>query len=285
MYRYVSGAIGILETSLNGEYIILENLSSNKTVNLKGWYIHKYVPDQNINVIFKFTDDVLLASGDKLKILSKCAKQRSSSVHEGLNKSSFTGTGEKIIVAHNVENWGTYSKYSVTKLINQDGVDKAVLTQSLLRLASSSNNVNALPGLEIDNSQCQSNMDIQRRLKTNSKSSTNLNNTANNNAISINRNSINNMMVEHGGSSDANALRYTMTSCPPCPPCLPCPVVAPVGECISTTTTTQTKTSTTTSHESTVTTTTKQGPCKLVTESINTNTRSPLINVNLTRQF
>jgi hypothetical protein len=40
--RYVSGAIGILETSLNGEFILLENLSSNKNVNLKGWYIHRY---------------------------------------------------------------------------------------------------------------------------------------------------------------------------------------------------------------------------------------------------
>jgi hypothetical protein len=39
--RYVSGAIGILETSLNGEFILLENLSSNKNVNLKGWYIHR----------------------------------------------------------------------------------------------------------------------------------------------------------------------------------------------------------------------------------------------------
>lgn len=170
--RYVSGAIGILETSLNGEYIILENLSSNKVVNLRGWYIHKYVPDQGINVIYKFTDDVQLASGEKLKILAKVARhQRSSSVHEGLNK--FASSGEKILVAHNVDNWGTYSKYSVTKLINPDGVDKAVLTQSLLRLASSSNNVN---GSGIDEAQVlhlnhhqqqhqHNNADIQRRLK------------------------------------------------------------------------------------------------------------------------
>lgn len=148
--RYVSGAIGILETSLNGEYIILENLSSNKVVNLKGWYIHKYVPDQAINVIYKFTDDIQLCSGEKLKIVARggtSKHQRSSSVHEGMNGAKFSTAAacgnEKVLIAHNVDNWGTYSKYSVTKLINPDGVDKAVLTQSLLRLASSSNNVNA----------------------------------------------------------------------------------------------------------------------------------------------
>ena len=146
--RYVSGAIGILETSLNGEYIILENLSSIKNVNLKGYYIHRYVPDQNINVIFKFTTDTTLCSGQKLKILARNSKShiRSSSMHEGLNKSNLSdmSSNEKVIVANNIENWGTYSKFSVTKLINPDGVDKAVLTQSLLRLASSTNNVNVL---------------------------------------------------------------------------------------------------------------------------------------------
>ena len=109
--RYVSGAIGILETSLNGEYIILENLSSNKQVNLKGWYIHRYVPDQNINVIFKFNQDTQLSSGEKLKILSRMASSvltrvhsiRSSSMHEGLNnpgnfssKSTLGGAGDRI---------------------------------------------------------------------------------------------------------------------------------------------------------------------------------------------
>jgi hypothetical protein len=150
--RYVSGAIGILETSLNGEYIILENLSSNKSVNLKHWYIHRYVPDQNINVIFKFTQDTILSSGEKLKILSKnCSPKinnKSKSMHDGLNHvHTSSSSDEKILVASNVDNWGTYSKFSVTKLINPEGVDKAVLTQSLLRLASSSSNVNALgPG-------------------------------------------------------------------------------------------------------------------------------------------
>ncbi len=160
--RYVSGAIGILETSLNGEYIILENLSSNKNVNLKGWYVHRYVPDQNINLIFKFVGDTMLCCGEKLKILSRsCStKVRSTSMYEGVGSAStnhaspmteafkpkdkFVSDGtEKILIATNIDNWGTYSKFSVTKLINPDGVDKAVLTQSLLRLASSTSNVNA----------------------------------------------------------------------------------------------------------------------------------------------
>lgn len=156
--RYVSGAIGILETSLNGEYIILENLSSNKNVNLKGWYIHRYVPDQNINLIFKFVNDKMLCCGEKLKILSRsCStKVRSTSMYESVNKPSNSGVtesfkpkdkfvsdgNEKILIATNIDNWGTYSKFSVTKLINPEGVDKAVLTQSLLRLASSTSNVN-----------------------------------------------------------------------------------------------------------------------------------------------
>ncbi len=187
--RYVSGAIGILETSLNGEYIILENLSSNKNVNLKGWYIHRYVPDQNINVIFKFNQETFLSSGEKLKILSKTHSLgrthsiKSASMHEGLNNpSNFNAkstlgsggaggavdgkNGEKSIIAHNVDNWGTYSKFSVTKLINPEGVDKAVLTQSLLRMASSTSHVNAIAAGP---------MDSHDSLKQNSSSTTNLN--------------------------------------------------------------------------------------------------------------
>ena len=37
-----------------------------------------------------------------------------------------------------------YSKYSVTKLINTDGIDKAVLTQTLLRLSTASSNITML---------------------------------------------------------------------------------------------------------------------------------------------
>jgi len=183
--RYVSGAIGILETSLNGEYIILENLSSNKNVNLKGWYIHRYVPDQNINLIFKFVNDTMLCCGEKLKILSRsCStKVRSTSMYEGVNtnsskpvnvnnsmtesfkpKDKFVSDGnEKILIATNIDNWGTYSKFSVTKLINPDGVDKAVLTQSLLRLASSTSNVNITSPRESSPSQQQQqNINISR---------------------------------------------------------------------------------------------------------------------------
>lgn len=101
----------------------------------------------------------MLCCGEKLKILSRsCStKVRSTSMYEGVNtkssnvtmtenfkpKDKFVSDGnEKILIASNIENWGTYSKFSVTKLINPDGVDKAVLTQSLLRLASSTSNVN-----------------------------------------------------------------------------------------------------------------------------------------------
>lgn len=281
--RYVSGAIGILETSLNGEYIILENLSSNKTVNLRGWYIHKYVPDQGINVIYKFTDEIQLCSGEKLKILAKSAakQQRSSSVHEGLNKPNFTvpSSNEKVLIAHNVENWGTYSKYSVTKLINPEGVDKAVLTQSLLRLASSTNNVNTAIPADVDSQlhlqhhqqqHQQNNIDLQRRLKTNSKSSSNLNT----------RNSLHNLVECINNESTATTAPTTASMRMTLSPCVcPCP------EVISTTTT---KTSTTTSHESSIMTTTKQvaTPCKVVTANdAMSRPMPPMVNINLTRQF
>ena len=236
--RYVSGAIGILETSLNGEYIILENLSSNKNVNLKGWYIHRYVPDQNINVIFKFNQDTVINSGEKLKILSKScstrpASLRSTSMHEGLNKASqfssspsaattttrsCTENGEKSIVAHNVDNWGTYSKFSVTKLINPEGVDKAVLTQSLLRLASSTNNLNAIAS----SNECQQ----TRQAKQNSTSTHNL--SSNKNFIEIQTN----------GCSKPQKLVPCVSYAP-----------APVNETIRTTTTkTVTSTSSSSAH-------------------------------------
>ena len=144
--RYVSGAIGILETSLNGEYVILENLSGSKSVNLKGWYLHRYVPDQNINVIYKFTDDCVLNSGEKLRIYAESYRHGG-----GANTTRSNGDlTEKLLHAENVASWGKYSRFSVTKLINQDGVDKAVLTQSLLKLASSAstNNLNQISGAD-----------------------------------------------------------------------------------------------------------------------------------------
>ena len=131
--RYVSGAIGILETSINGEYVVLENLSSTKTVNLNGWYLHRFVPDQSINVLYKFINDICLKSGDKLRVWSKGSLSKLTSTPGFLDT-----------VANDIENWGVYSKYSVTKLINTDGIDKAVLTQTLLRLSTASSNITML---------------------------------------------------------------------------------------------------------------------------------------------
>ncbi len=88
---------------------------------------------------------MVLLCGDKLKILSqqffasKMAQQQHQSKDFDL----------KVLVADNVENWGAYSKFSVTKLINPEGVDKAVLTTSLLRLATSTLNLAAENGGEI----------------------------------------------------------------------------------------------------------------------------------------
>lgn len=131
--RYVSGAIGILETSINGEYVVLENLSSTKTVNLNGWYLHRFVPDQSINILYKFINEISLKSGDKLRVWSKGSSSKLTSTPGFLD-----------IIANDIENWGVYSKYSVTKLINSDGIDKAILTQTLLRLSTASSNITML---------------------------------------------------------------------------------------------------------------------------------------------
>jgi hypothetical protein len=106
-------------------------------------------------------------------------------MHEGLNNpnnfnsKSTLGDGkkgeEKVLVAHNVDNWGTYSKFSVTKLINPEGVDKAVLTQSLLRMASSTSHVNAITANE--NTNLTESEERYRSLKQNSNSSININRT------------------------------------------------------------------------------------------------------------
>ena len=229
--RYVSGAIGILETSLNGEYIILENLSSNKNVNLKSWYIHRYVPDQNINVIFKFTNDTWLNSGEKLKILArnnstKSNHGRSTSMHEGLNKSNNnssifkSNSNEKNIIASNIDNWGTYSKFSVTKLINPEGVDKAVLTQSLVRLATSTNNVNVISPKEIKEISEQQTASVSSDYYQTKNNVVNNKNSANYEVVNSKNNSNNNQ-----GGNYVTTIRN----------------VFPSSEAISTTTTTTTK--------------------------------------------
>ena len=129
--RYVSGAIGILETSVNGEYVILENLSSSKTVNLQGWFIHRQVPDQGINIIYKFPCEVWIRNGEQLRVWSNVAAKIAGKTF-GVND----------FIADEVQNWGLYSKFSLTKLINAEGVDKAVLTQTLLSLSKSSHELN-----------------------------------------------------------------------------------------------------------------------------------------------
>ncbi|RNA07340.1 hypothetical protein BpHYR1_011732, partial [Brachionus plicatilis] len=142
-----------------------------------GWYIHRFVPDQNINVTFKFANDTVLNAGEKLKVLSN--RQRSSSMHDGLNRPPRPiKTIEKVITAYNIDNWGTYSKFSVTKLINQDGVDKAVLTQSLLKLPSS-NNLSQMEEIPLPEGS-----ELGRNFRTTtSKSTTNLNELAGNQMV------------------------------------------------------------------------------------------------------
>jgi hypothetical protein len=93
----------------------------------------RYVPDKAVNIVFKIPNDVVLLSGEKLKILSQ-------QFFAG-GKMSRQAFDHKVLVADSVANWGAYSKFSVTKLINPEGVDKAVLTTSLLRLASSALNL------------------------------------------------------------------------------------------------------------------------------------------------
>jgi hypothetical protein len=194
--RYVSGAIGILEVALNGEYILLENLSSNKNVNLKGWFIHRYIPDKHVNIIFKFTTELVLNFGERLRIYSASSSTATTtSFNHNKIQNELNSTNTKVLIANNVQNWGSYSKFSVTKLVNADGVDKAVLTTSLLRLAGAESTRTAIATKSASNlMMIENNQNNNENMKTTkcflTKSKSNLkdfhaNNNTNNNMKEI----------------------------------------------------------------------------------------------------
>ena len=113
-----------IETMAYGDYIILRSTS---TVNLNGWYLRCYVPDKGINLLYKFTHDVWIKNGDKLRIWSR------NSCHKLVSTIEFLDT-----IADNIENWSTQNRYSVTKLVNMEIYEKS--THAQLRLSSVSSN-------------------------------------------------------------------------------------------------------------------------------------------------
>ena len=115
-----------IETMAYGDYIILR---STNTVNLKGWYLRCYVPDKGLNFLYKFTHDVSIKKGDKLRIWSK------NSVHKLVSNIEFLDT-----IADNIENWSVHNRYSVTKLVNLESFGQENLTHSQLRLSTISSN-------------------------------------------------------------------------------------------------------------------------------------------------
>ena len=107
-----------IETQAYGDYIIF---MSSKTVNLNGWYLHCHGPNEHL---YKFTHDVWIKNGDKLRIWCKNSADKIVSTMEFLDT-----------IADNIDTWNMYNEYSVTKLV--DGFEKELLTNIHLTSVSS----------------------------------------------------------------------------------------------------------------------------------------------------
>ncbi|CAF1474730.1 unnamed protein product [Adineta steineri] len=114
--KSAKGPISISECHSQGHYIIVENTSRSKNIDLSNWIIHQENENGN-KLIFTFPDNCLLESKHSLKILANTYESEQKNDDE--------------LIATSISTWHTGS-YIITTLINPEGKDRATLTKKTI---------------------------------------------------------------------------------------------------------------------------------------------------------
>ncbi|CAF1071870.1 unnamed protein product [Rotaria sordida] len=114
------GSISIGEIDRYGHFIIIEHngLTTDKEQDMVGWTLNRSI-DSYKDIIYRFPNDFTLKSKSSVKILSREASQGRYSYEKN-----------NILVAQSISTWGTGVKTIINRLIDANGDERDVLTQT-----------------------------------------------------------------------------------------------------------------------------------------------------------
>jgi len=110
------GPVTIDQADPNGDFILLENKGSTNQP-LSGWTIRRTI-DTEPDIVFQFPDDLVLAAGLRLRVLSRQGRET-------------TGNLRDAILANAIATWGVGDVIE-TRLFDENNVSKAYYKQSCL---------------------------------------------------------------------------------------------------------------------------------------------------------
>jgi intermediate filament protein if len=115
--RQARGPISITEIDKDGVFILLENTSRSKPVNLTNWSIRREI-DKNKPFEFKFPDGLIMRPNSVLKIWAGEAGRDDAVKGEIQNRE--------------ISTWGISRSYAVTTVLSDDLSEKATHIQKTL---------------------------------------------------------------------------------------------------------------------------------------------------------
>ena len=115
------GSLFIRQIDPYGYFIIVEHNGSttDKEQDMVGWTLKREI-DSYRNLIYRFPNDFILKSKSSVKILSRQASQTIYSYEK-----------KNILIAESIETWGTGTKTILNRLIDANGDERDILTQTL----------------------------------------------------------------------------------------------------------------------------------------------------------
>ncbi|CAF1094741.1 unnamed protein product [Rotaria sp. Silwood1] len=114
------GSISIREVDRYGHFIIIEHngLTTDKEQDMVGWMFKRSI-DSYTDIVYRFPNDFSLKSKSFVKILSRQA-----------SKGRYSYEKNNVLVAEYILTWGTGVKTIINRLIDANGDERDVLTQT-----------------------------------------------------------------------------------------------------------------------------------------------------------
>lgn len=115
------GSIVIREIDPYGHFIIIEHngLTTDKEQDMVGWTLRRSIDSYN-EIIYRFPNEFTLKPKSFVKILSKNA-----------SRTRYSYESNNILIAESIPTWGIGTKNMINRLIDANGDEKDILTQTL----------------------------------------------------------------------------------------------------------------------------------------------------------
>lgn len=131
--RHSKGPVMFNGCSPSGDVIIIDNISSNKSYDLTGWYIERQTDSQAF-IRYTFTDKFLLPPLTTVELWSNTAtpiptpdnEQSSDNSDEDQQQQTFVRMKVKLLT------WNSAKQWSINRLFNSHGQEKAIFSHRIL---------------------------------------------------------------------------------------------------------------------------------------------------------